>query len=237
MAKSHSALGGLQMEKYGKIAVAMTAVALSAGLTASAHASAVKGYLWVDQPTAAEDATIANIPATPADVTFSAPSDPLYFFSGYGTTNPVGGPSGAYTVGGFLGIGNATILSGSSYLGDDLDNTFIEFTGTVTVTNGETFTAGHDDGLQLLIGTDLVIDAPGGTSYATTTETYTGPSGNLPFTLTYGEAYGAPAALYVNLPLTSAIPETPTWAMMLAGFAGLGFAGRRASRKRAAVEA
>ena len=33
------------------------------------------------------------------------------------------------------------------------------------------------------------------------------------------------------------IPEPATWAMMLAGFAGLGFAGYRASRKRSAIAA
>jgi hypothetical protein len=31
--------------------------------------------------------------------------------------------------------------------------------------------------------------------------------------------------------LASTVPEPPTWAMMLLGFAGLGFAGYRASRK------
>jgi hypothetical protein len=36
---------------------------------------------------------------------------------------------------------------------------------------------------------------------------------------------------------TFAVPETATWAMMLAGFTGLGFAGYRASRKSAAVAA
>jgi PEP-CTERM motif len=37
--------------------------------------------------------------------------------------------------------------------------------------------------------------------------------------------------------LTSAVPEPSTWALMLLGFAGLGIAGVRASRKRIAVEA
>ena len=35
--------------------------------------------------------------------------------------------------------------------------------------------------------------------------------------------------------LASTVPEPPTWAMMLLGFAGLGFAGYRASRARAAL--
>lgn len=36
---------------------------------------------------------------------------------------------------------------------------------------------------------------------------------------------------------TAAVPEPSTWAMMLIGFAGLGYASRRASRKSAAVAA
>jgi hypothetical protein len=40
---------------------------------------------------------------------------------------------------------------------------------------------------------------------------------------------------YGYTPATLAIPETPTWAMMLLGFAGLGYAGYRASRKTAAL--
>jgi hypothetical protein len=38
-----------------------------------------------------------------------------------------------------------------------------------------------------------------------------------------------------NLSLTSSIPEPSTWTMILAGFAGLGFAGWRAQRKTAAL--
>jgi len=39
------------------------------------------------------------------------------------------------------------------------------------------------------------------------------------------------------LALSPVVPEPSTWAMMLLGFAGLGFAGYRASRKRAKVAA
>jgi hypothetical protein len=38
-------------------------------------------------------------------------------------------------------------------------------------------------------------------------------------------------------PVTPAVPEASTWAMMLAGFAGLGFMGWRGSRKTAALAA
>ena len=37
------------------------------------------------------------------------------------------------------------------------------------------------------------------------------------------------------LDLPTAVPEPSTWAMMLIGFAGLGFAGYRASRKAVSI--
>jgi hypothetical protein len=99
----------------------------------------------------------------------------------------------------------------------------------VSVTTGETFTVGHDDGLTLTIGTDTVISEPLPTSFVDTIVTYTGPSGNLPFQLVYGECCGAPADLSISLPLNG-VPEPSTWAMMALGFAGLGFLGYRKTR-------
>jgi hypothetical protein len=148
------------------------------------------------------------------DVTFSVPSpnpactgvfagDTLCFNSGAATNG--------YTLGGFLATGGATILTGSqAALNSSLDpdgtnatGTVFEFTGTVTVTNGQSFQAGHDDGLQLQIGNNLVINAPGPTSFSTTMNTYTGPTGTFPFDLVYGETGGPPAVLGVSLPLVS----------------------------------
>lgn len=199
---------------------ALAAIA-SVAVAGSAHANLVLGSIWENQSAASADATPANVPATPADVTFSVTS-PIAFASG-----------GLYTIGEFLGSGGATILTGAGEAGNTLNNTIFDFMGTVTVTNGMTFTAGHDDGLTLVIGANTVINAPSPTSFAETTVTYTGPSGNLPFQLVYGECCGAPAALEISLPLTSAVPEPSTWAMMVIGFAGLGFAAFGRSRKGA----
>jgi hypothetical protein len=58
---------------------------------------------------------------------------------------------------------------------DQIANTIFNFTGTVSATSGQTFTAGHDDGPTLIIDGITVINAPGATAYAVTTETYTGP--------------------------------------------------------------
>jgi hypothetical protein len=111
---------------------------------------------------------------------------------------------GGYTVGGFLassaldGAGAATFTSGASTAGNTLDDTLWVFRGTVSVTNGETFMAGHDDGLTLVIGGVTVISAPGPTGFATTMQTYTGPSGNFAYTLTYGECCGPPGDIEIS---------------------------------------
>jgi hypothetical protein len=54
-----------------------------------------------------------------------------------------------------------------------------------------------------------------------------------------GETFGASgltgSITYDYTPATPPIPEPSTWAMMLVGFAGLGYAGWRAQRRTAAA--
>lgn len=167
-----------------------------------------------------------------ADVTFSVPSpNPACngllagAFAGgtlcFNSNMPVASNPNGYTLGGFLATGGATILTPPSAaltaaLAASLDNTVFEFTGTVTVSNGQSFKAGNDDGLQLMIGSNLVINDPGPQSYSGTPTTYTypdtGPAGTLPFDLVYGECCGPPAVLGISLPLASqtvSVPGTP----------------------------
>jgi len=189
--------------------------------TGLAQANVAIGSIWENQAAAGANATIANIPVTAPNVTFSV-NTPINFSS------IVGG----YTIGGFLASGGATILTGLGEAGNTLNNTFFEFTGVVSVTNGQTFTVTHDDGLTLVIGANTVVNSPLPTSPVTTTVTYTGPTGTLPFTLVYGEVFGPPAVLNISLPLT-AVPEPSTWAMIILGFAGIGFMAYRRKDKQA----
>jgi hypothetical protein len=57
---------------------------------------------------------------------------------------------------------------------------------------------------------------------------YTGPTGTFDFQLVYGECCGPPAALIVQLPLISQVPEPGTVLLLAIGLIGLGLAQRRA---------
>ena len=180
------------------------------------------GNAYLNNP-ASMNAVIGFSHGNPPDVTFSVPSpNPACTgaFAGDTLCFNSDAASNGYTLGGFLATGGATILAENtagalaSSLNDDAtgNGAVFEFSGTVAVTNGESFQAGHDDGLQLMIGSNLVINAPGPTSFTTTPATYTGPSGTFPFDLVYGECCGAPAVLGISLPLetqTVSLPGTP----------------------------
>jgi hypothetical protein len=106
--------------------------------------------------------------------------------------------------------------------------TIIELKGTVSVITGQPFTVNHDDGLQLMIGSLLVVNVPGPTSPVTTIVTYTGPTGTFAFDLVYGECCGPPAVLATSLPLVgTTVPEPATLALLSVALIGFGVARRR----------
>jgi len=211
-----------------RIALLCGALALSSSVLAlnAASANTVIGKAWLNDPTGTGNATIANIPVTAPNATFSELS-PLALQAGQNLV--------PYTLGGWVtSEACGAFITGASNASAGLDNTFFEFTGNVTVTTGETFTFQHDDGLTLVINGLTVVNAPGPTGAVSTTGTYTGAPGTFAFTLAYGEGCLAPAVLDVNLPLSST-PEPSTWAMMALGFAALGFAGYRARKTSVSI--
>jgi hypothetical protein len=159
----------------------------------------INGQLWKVPEAIANAATIANVPGGAADVTFDVAS-PFNFSATSATVATWLASSSAYNL-----VEN-TPGTLASLMDNSTTGTLVRFTGFVSVINGQSFTVTHDDGLTLIIGgVDLGFN-PGPTSPVVTTATYTGPSGNLPFELVYGECCGGPAVLQVDLPFTAA-PE------------------------------
>jgi hypothetical protein len=200
----------------GKLAVG--SAAFLAAMAAATLAHAGTGYFWENgypDNSSADLAAVASAGGTgSATGTFS-----------FGNINFNSFGSNGYTVGGFLASGGVTVSDANT-----VDNTLFEFDGSITVHTGEVIEVVHDDGASLYISGSLVPGLnPGPTAAVTEFAKYTGPTGTFSFQLVYGESNGPPAVL------AAFIPEPSTWAMMLLGFAGLGFAGYRKAKSVALV--
>jgi hypothetical protein len=208
------------MNGWKRISVAALMIAAAAGAQAQ---NVAVGNLWHVSEATSQNAIPANVPGTTPDVVFSV--DSPFDFSG--TSVSVGtwlASSSAFNI-----VEN-TAGTLTSLMDNGSQGTLVSFAGSVTVTNGQMFTVTHDDGLTLVIGGVDLGFSPGPTSPTTTIATYTGPSGNFPFLLVYGECCGGPAVLQVDLPFTAAVPEPESYALMLAGLGALGFVARRRRR-------
>jgi len=122
-------------------------------------------------------------------------------------------------------------LPGGDTVTNDTGSPFLRFDVKLeTILSGTAITlAGRDAALF----PNVIISDPSEAEFS-------GPPGLAPGgMMNFGVTFTVPAFggdyEFVELVLTPAVPEVSTWAMMLGGFAGLGFAGYRASRKGATL--
>ena len=120
--------------------------------------------------------------------------------------------------------------------GGTVGYTSAELTGSfVTPAGGSvTFNLGSDDDAWVFVDGKLVVDNGGIHSFANTPTVVSGLApGTNTIDVFFDERHVSQAGLFFNADVTinPSVPEPSTWAMMLLGFASLGFAGYRRARK------
>ena len=209
---------------------------LMGALSAPAHAQYTVSFWNYDAGgtystlTLAEHSTISSLGAPNATFTYNGPID-------WVNNDPQGSPNlvsqflNMADVSGLTGYGGDLTTFGNVSLSQPGDNcptctSFFEITGSITGSGGS---VSHDDGASLYLDGNLgspVVNSPGETTDIP--NTFTMSPGTHAFELDYVEGNGSPSDLILS---TTAVPEPATWAMMLTGFAGLGFAAFRRPRK------
>jgi hypothetical protein len=169
-----------------------------------------------------------NDPA-PQNTTQSGDLFSTFFGSGVANISNFSSPDGAYA-------NLAAFLAANMSVAGNSNVTFFAITGTAnfgTGTNNVSLT--HDDGASFYLTNTLggAPTLPAVYSSAPETTAITGlftVDGTHNFLLDYVAGNGSPSVLQLQV---AAVPEATTWAMMILGFAGVGFmAYRRKSQPR-----
>lgn len=128
-----------------------------------------------------------------------------------------------------LGFGSeAAFLAQTLSSKGDGTSAFFDITGAIigTASFGPAAQITHDDGATFTVGSDILVNSPKETVQTTDGFGPAGPYTNAAFQLLYVEGNGSPAILDVRTDspnLTTSVPEPSTWAMLIIGFAGVGF--------------
>jgi hypothetical protein len=133
-----------------------------------------------------------------------------------------------YTLGGFLNDHGAaegiTFMNGATPATSPNDTLWV-FTGTALFTTGQTFNVTHDDGTEMYVNGNNVVDQPGPTPPIVTPFTYTGPTGNFSFQFIYTECcFGSMDYITSLVPPTppTTTPEPNSLMLLSTGLIGLG---------------
>ena len=191
---------------------ALAAAVATLFASASATADSITGSLWKVSPSIAESTSFADVPVTPADVTFSVQTPFDFSITDSDTA----------TVADFLASSSASSIVEATpgTLAAPADNVLLYFAGQMSLVNGRDYSIRHDDGVVLAIDGVNVLDKPGPTGATSDDFVWGGTTGNHPFRLVYTECCGGGAVLQADLPVAAAVPEPGAWALLATG---LGF--------------
>ncbi len=135
---------------------------------------------------------------------------------------------------------NGGVFSTYTFTNGDVE---VEIKGRTSTTETGTFDAimlmatwtGMIDGHTIIAQINPGVPTTGTVTFS---EDGNGPELLVDYTFDNQTEFNLDGGPFMSTPLTgvsAAVPEAPAWTMMLMGFAGLGFAGRRVSRKAAFV--
>jgi hypothetical protein len=209
-------------------AIAALVTAAAAPLGAHAASGLSGAYYVVSGPPGTLAVALSDIASLSPTATFTSTS---VCFPSCGTTIGDGGS----TIADFLG-GNATGLTANSVT--DLSSHVVVLTGFVAAAapGPEDFTLESDDGSELIINGVQVIDDDGDHGFGGSTTTVDLNPGLNSIEIVQFEDGGVTGLTVLEngaalTGQTAGVPEPAAWALMLAGFGGLGLA-MRSRRKQ-----
>ena len=214
----------------GEIKMKQLALALMAGVAAITTAQAsVSVTVWGgygNSPlSASPDQAQSPVPTqTPiASFTYNGPIDWVNNTPNNGT-DPTQNLFGQFFIPGDISGFTSSVFTKTEFLDtsmSSLGNSWYSFIQVLGTTGAGTATITHDDGASVYQGLTTLYTWP--TQTSAVTQSF--PIGTGSFTIDYIEANGSPSDL-----VFAVVPEPSTWALLLLGFAGLGFAGYRKSK-------
>jgi len=174
----------------------LLAIAAMVSVAAPASAAVINGYIYLNNPALASNATIAGRPAVPADLTFTANGTVAFD----NRIAPGTSDSATTTINQFLATGGVGPIAGGNVV---MNDSYFFFDGTIVLAPGiNAFSLTHDDGFEFdIIGLPgIEYSVPGPTGPTPVNFNVSNPNAVATlynFEFAYGECCGGPAVITI----------------------------------------